>query len=375
MSHEFKLFSLYLHFPFCRNLCNYCDFFKKIPAEGDIEGFEQYLETSWEKHQAWITREGYDWSALKTFYLGGGTPSLWDARGAEFLTQFFSKHGLSLDSQVEATMEVNPGTYTEEGIAAWREFGINRFSIGLQGLDQDFLKLLDRVHTLEESYQALEYFHKSNDNFSVDFMLGLPYSEEKNRDILKELEEVLKFGPSHISLYILTVKGAYPLIKQLPKEEWIEREYLEVSKYLSSQGFEHYEVSNFALRGKESQHNLRYWNWETVAALGMSATGLLAEKSIRYKWKGKASEWMREDLDRDAYRLEKIYMNMRTNRGIQWADFFEGEELEKAQNLTQIWEARGLAQQGLNNSMHFNSRGFLLLDNLIGELFSHIKTM
>jgi len=127
-------------------------------------------------------------------------------------------------------------------------------------------------------------------------MLGLPFSSDYKRDVIAELNEMLSYQPSHFSVYILTVKNNYTHFSELPNEEWIENEFLRVSDFLRQSGYRHYEVSNFAKASKESRHNLAYWKSQTVAALGPSATGLLADDRIRYKWKTKEALYEREDL-------------------------------------------------------------------------------
>ncbi len=361
-----------MHFPFCRHLCNYCDFYKALPQSSkDIEQFHAFLTTSWESHQTWLESLGRYWGPLQTFYLGGGTPSLWGAQGAQFLKSFFAEHEIALHPEGEHTMEMNPGTYTPEGIRAWMDFGINRFSLGLQALDVDFLSDLDRVHSLEESFHALEFLSSLKSegiHFSVDFMLGLPFSSQRKRDVLKELEQVLEYAPVHISLYILTVKGAYPLYQKLPSDQWIAREYLQVSEFLCKRGFEHYEVSNFALPGHESRHNLRYWTSQTTAALGRSATGFLSEEGIRYKWRVRGEGFSLESLDPKSLNLEKIYLGLRLNSGLELSKAFSAQEQELIVKCVKNWEFRGLASYG-SGIVKLHPRGFLLLDSLMGELF------
>jgi oxygen-independent coproporphyrinogen-3 oxidase len=236
--------SLYLHFPFCRHLCNYCDFYKyKTGGEYTLKDFHQYLRESLPLHQKLLEEQGQTLSALKTFYIGGGTPSLWGEEGVEFLSGNFN---FSWQKQHEATLEVNPGSWSKEGLMAWKAFGMNRFSLGIQALDDTYLKILDRVHNLKEVHQTLEFFSEHFRNFSVDFILGLPVLKDKKRDILKELKEILVYKPTHLSLYILTVGKNYPHYKTLPSEEVIEEEFLLVAEYLKSLGYIHYEVSNFA---------------------------------------------------------------------------------------------------------------------------------
>jgi oxygen-independent coproporphyrinogen-3 oxidase len=365
-----KIESLYIHFPFCRHLCNYCDFYKAVPkSKGEVSSFEKQFEQMLDKHESFLIQNDLEIKELETLYIGGGTPSLWGKEGALFLKELFFQKNIKLKPSGEFTLEVNPGTWSEEGISAWREFGINRFSLGIQSLRMDYLKVLDRVHSVEDVFETLNYFNKSKFNFSVDFMLGLPHSKTMNRDVLKELQEILAFEPSHISLYILTAKSNYKFKNDLPDEEFLESEFLSVASYLSDKCFSHYEVSNFSKPGFESEHNLRYWQSESVAALGPSAVGLLSEERLRYKWKAKGAQLEVENLSSEQYLLESLYMAMRTNRGFRPQEFFAG----KAQLIEPIlgeWSEHGL---GEGNFEHFclSSKGLLVLDGLIDRLLPH----
>ena len=196
----------------------------------------------------------------------------------------------------------------------------------------------------------------------------LPGSKEKKRDVLGELEIVLRYRPEHISLYILTLKKGHSLFKQLAGEDWVEREYLEVSRYLQSEGYHHYEVSNFALPGKESRHNLKYWNSDTVAALGPSATGFLAETHLRYKWKPSDSNFIVEKLDSESARMERFYSSLRLSEGPLLESFFKGDELARATHLVENWcgEEKGELTKG---RVSLNAKGFLSMDGLMDEFF------
>jgi oxygen-independent coproporphyrinogen-3 oxidase len=358
--------SLYIHFPFCAHLCNYCDFYKKVPTDKvqDFHNFHLYLEESFSLHQNLIEKHGYSWAPLKTLYIGGGTPSLWGIEGSEFLKDFFKKHQIELADDCEFTLEVNPGGWNEEVLTAWRNLGANRFSLGIQALDKEMITYLDRVHTIEDVYETLQYFHDHGLNYSVDFMLGLPFSEKMNRNVIDELSSALKFKPSHFSVYILTVKDNYKYYKDLPSEEWIEDEFLKVSDFLSQKGFLHYEVSNFSLPNKQSAHNLNYWKSHTVAALGPSATGFLSEEKLRYKWTPIRPEMALEELTEEEFKLEKIYMSIRSQEGIRLVDF-----PAKLAELVVEWERKKLVIQN-NGIVTLTSRGYLLLDSLMSDLFS-----
>lgn len=324
------------------------------------------------RHQELLTEKSFEIRALETLYLGGGTPSLWGPRGASFLKELFSQHKISLKDGGEFTLEVNPGSYTKESIARWRDIGINRFSLGIQSLRSDYLKILDRVHSIEDVHNTLKFFKKENLAFSVDFMLGLPWSQSKKRKIEEELDGILQYDPEHISLYILTAKASYPHKSDLPEEEFLEEEYLKVAEKLKSLGYLHYEVSNFAKPGKESRHNLKYWRGESVAALGPSGVGFLKEAGFRFKWKTSKADFVGETLDKDAIALEKLYLGLRLNSGIRKQEHFSPKELQNVENLFQRWEKDGLAINK-HDSLSLTSRGLLVLDGLMEQIFSAQK--
>lgn len=315
--------------------------------------------------------EGVWGEELETLYIGGGTPSLWGREGAETLGQLLKDYCPPLSSKSEFTLEVNPGSWTEETLASWESIGCNRYSLGVQSVSADYLKLLDRVHNITDVHKTLAHFSDTDRNFSVDFMIGLPDSEKKKRDIVGELESIMQYRPKHISLYILTVKDNYVHSSRLPSDEWIEHEYLSTSEYLRNRGFDHYEVSNFAQPGFESKHNLRYWEAASVAAWGPSATGFLTREQValRYKWNNKSQEFKVENLSTEEIALERLYLAIRTNRGTDLSDHFSGEDLPKIKKLAQKWVEKG--QASLEGShLVLTPGGYLVMDSLMGEIFN-----
>lgn len=356
--------SLYLHVPFCRHLCNYCDFYKRSfdqPAH-QIEEFHQFLRASLTRHEALMQESHVSWGHWETIYLGGGTPSLWGADGASFFAEHLSQ---PRTSDAEFTMEIDPGTWTPDLIASWQKLGLNRISIGTQTLNPEFLRIMDRAHSLAESEKLLQYCQQEGWNFSLDFLLGLPYSKEKKRDIKSELDQLLKFSPKHISLYILNARSHYTHSQALPDDEFIREEYLLVSDYLQECGFHHYEVSNFALPGFESRHNLKYWRGQSVAALGPTGTGLFhlgQDSALRYKWKVSAPEVEKEFLGKEELSLENTYLSLRTSEG------WEPDEPELYSKIFENWQQQswGEFRQG---RMILNARGFVILDSLMDDLF------
>jgi oxygen-independent coproporphyrinogen-3 oxidase len=368
MTEKLTIDSLYLHFPYCRHLCNYCDFYKNLnEKDPSYSVFEDTLAQMNDVHNEFLSNNGYQWSELETLYIGGGTPSLWGRSGADYLANLLAKNKVTFKDKYEFTMEVNPGSWSVEGLEQWMSHGVNRFSLGIQSLNPNFIKVLDRVHNIDDVYETLEFFNGRKLNFSVDFMLGLPYSKEYERNIREELNDILKYNPSHLSLYILTVNDHYKHFEKLPDEEWIEREYLEVAKILKEHGYDHYEVSNFAKPGLESIHNLNYWRMKSVAALGQSATGFLSETNIRYKWKVTGPTFVEEHLTEEERRIEDIYMGLRINDGLALSSFAKGFEA-----IAEAWDQRGLARLS-EGRVSLTSKGFLLLDSLMDEIFRFEK--
>lgn len=362
--------SLYLHIPFCRHLCNYCDFYKRKLTDTDsFSGFETHLLDSFKNLQSYLAENAREITSLKTLYLGGGTPSLWGSRGAEFLRENILKTW-PLEKSAEFTIEVDPDSYKKEDLIAFQKIGVNRFSVGMQSFNDEFLKVLDRQHRKDQVVKLFEDLNDLGADFTTDFLIGVPFSEEKDRDILKELAEVLKFNPVHMSLYILSTRLNYPHKEHLPSDEYIEKEFLDVSEFLGKNGFEHYEVSNFARNQKYSKHNLAYWKHDEVLSLGPNATGLirLKDKTLRYQWKSTSATWTEEVLDQEALKLEKLYLEMRTMWGLKISDHFDEEELQKIETLFNHFVGCGLMSKK-GDFFALTRGGYLIQDSLMDEIF------
>lgn len=368
VTQKHQLNSLYLHFPHCRHLCNYCDFFKSVPDDFDEarETFENRLERQWISHESWLNQLNYSFGPLETIYFGGGTPSLWDEAGAKWFKNFMLKK-LSPAENCEWTMEVNPKAWSERGLSSWEELGVNRFSMGVQSHDERYLKILDRVHDLGDVDALLK--RMKGKHFSVDLMLGLPYTDEWKRDLKSEILRLIDSSAEHFSVYILTVKENYRHYDKLPSEESIEAEFLLTSEILRSHGFDHYEVSNFAKPNARARHNMRYWQGQSVAALGPSAVGYLAPTGHRYKWQGKGDKFEIEQLDSEAIKLEKVYLALRLDSGL--ANFganFNAQKSSEFDALKSKWASNGWLNLSAKNDLCLSPAGFLMMDSVIKDL-------
>lgn len=363
--------SLYIHYPFCKKLCNYCDFYKTtISPKQSYKDLEKGINTHFNSLISLIDENGAEpLNTFDTIYVGGGTPSLWDEDGAKFLSDFFNDKSLKFNSNLEFTMEVDPGAWTENGLKAWSEAGVNRYSIGLQSLNSDFVKIMDRSHDVGDSIKTLKYFHDSKCNFSVDLMLGLPHSIEKKRRIEDEIDMAMKYGPSHFSVYILKTRNNYPHNSNLPDDDYVSDEYLRVSRILRSYGFDHYEVSNFGLPGLYSKHNQKYWKAETVHALGPNATGFLRlpdEKAIRYQHRPSNTGVTQESLRSEDLKLEKVYLALRTSTGLDLNDHFRPEKL---QHLILKWKELQYVKSFTKDNLILSPQGYLMIDSIMDDLF------
>ncbi|MBL7664252.1 MAG: radical SAM protein [Bacteriovoracaceae bacterium] len=355
--------SIYWHYPFCKHLCNYCDFYKlQKKADSHTSGLHESYDQQWQKNLELLERFDLSLAPLETLYFGGGTPSLWGSDGANYLKNFFKKNKVQFAKNHEFALELDPGTWQVEELKPWLDLGLNRISMGVQSLSDEYLATLDRKQSRAECLETLKYFSQQKMNFSADFLLGSPELKGSKRNVIEELKKLLEFSPSHISLYILTVNKKYALYSSLPDDQFIHDEYLAVSEFLRSQGFEHYEVSNFAKPGFHSRHNFVYWQARSFLAMGPSATGYLAlesEKAFRYKWTPGRNEFSEEQLGKAELDLEALYLGLRTNLGIQ--------PNQKNRALLESWVNQGYGKWD-SETFKMLPKGWIILDSLISVI-------
>lgn len=249
--------SIYIHIPFCKKKCLYCDF---NSFDNQNEKMEDYMNALCK--EAEILVQKYHISKLKTIYIGGGTPSFVKAEGIEKLLRI-------LPSAEEVTMEMNPCTVTEEKLQIYQKVGVNRVSIGLQTTNNAILKEIGRAHTFEEFQNAYQMVRKVGfHNVNVDLMFGLPH--QTLEDLKQSIDYLISIQPEHVSCYSLILHR--PIFENLPSEEEERKMYDYTKETLQNAGYEHYEISNFAQKGYESKHNLVYWNQEEYIGMGAGAS-------------------------------------------------------------------------------------------------------
>ncbi len=266
-------FGIYIHIPFCKRKCSYCDFISFSNKDSLIEGYVEALKKE---------IEDFDFSKcnVTTIYLGGGTPSYIKEEYIKEILELLKEKLINNKvywKDIEITIEVNPGTVTKEKLETYKEAGVNRLSIGLQSTNNSLLKQIGRIHKFEDFLDTYNLAKEVGfDNINVDLMIALP--NQSIEDIKESLEKVVNLNPNHISVYSLIVEEGTLLEKQidegkmqLPSDEEERRMYWYVKNFLELHGYNHYEISNFSKKGKESKHNLNCWNQEEYIGFGLAA--------------------------------------------------------------------------------------------------------
>jgi oxygen-independent coproporphyrinogen III oxidase len=365
---------LYVHVPFCARRCVYCDFAiavrRDVPVKQFVEAAERELDLRFDRSGEW---------RLDTLYLGGGTPSRLGADGMRQLVEMIGRRATLADG-AEVTIEANPDDIDGATAKAWRDAGINRVSLGVQTFDDGALQWMHRVHDSRAIPASVDALRAAGFNdISLDLIFSLP--ESVPRDWRKDLEQAISFEPTHVSLYGLTVESDAPLGKQVARgdvteapEERYEGDFLLADELLTSAGFEHYEVSNFAKPGHRARHNFSYWQGVPYGGVGPGAHEF--DGSVR-RWNvGAYVDWVRrlekgtdpiegqETLSRENRIAEGVYLGLRT------ADGLEVSAAEAAHAAP--WVTAGWARIA-GSRLVLTALGWLRLDSLAADL-THFRS-
>ena len=294
---------IYIHIPFCRSKCEYCDFYS-LP-QADEETMDRYLKALCTH----IREAGPQSPAYRvdTVYFGGGTPTYF---GSDRLSAVLAavRESFDVDPEAEISFEANPDSVNLKLLRRLRREGFNRISLGIQTDDDDTLRSLGRPHTYADAVEAVTLARKAGfQNLSVDLMFGL--QNQTVQSWINTLEHVLKLKPEHISCYGLRVEEATPLNKyyhllELPSDDVQADMYLRAVELLAQQGYHQYEISNFARRGKASKHNLKYWTGKEYLGFGPQASSDFAGK--RFEIVGSLREYM-EGIENNTQVLRHVH--------------------------------------------------------------------
>lgn len=263
--------SVYIHVPFCRNICNYCDFCKMYYDE---KVADKYLNALFLE-----CRDNYNGEKLNTFYIGGGTPSV--LSNLNFLKLVKIIKLFNFEEKYEFTMEANINDITEDKLKLFKNLGVNRLSIGVETVNDKFLKFLGRTHTKQDVIDKINLVKKYFSNFNIDLMYAFP--NETISNLLSDINFIMSLNPTHISIYSLIIEEHTKLFIDgiTPISEELDRiMYETIIEKLKKEGYVHYEISNFAKDGFQSRHNLVYWNNDEYYGFGLGASGYIS--NVRY---------------------------------------------------------------------------------------------
>ena len=268
--------SLYIHIPFCVRKCGYCDFLSAPADEKARDRYVQALLMEIERYQGTETAD----RKIKTLYIGGGTPSILSVDQLDRITQKI-KCIFNFCDDIEASMEMNPGTASKEKCRALYQMGINRLSIGLQSTNDKELKTLGRIHSYEDFLNTYTWCREAGfQNINVDLMAALPYQIVES--YTTGLRKIIRLAPEHISAYSLILEEGTPFYQKynsgcypLPDEEQERLMYRETEQILAQAGYERYEISNYAKKGYACRHNLVYWQGGDYLGLGLGSSSYM----------------------------------------------------------------------------------------------------
>ena len=360
---------IYIHIPFCRSKCPYCSFYS---LNGNEEIKSCYIKKVCDEIKRWGNTLK---SPVDTVYFGGGTPSL--IKSDEMIDILKSiNENFNVVINPEITMEVNPADYESVDFEKLKFFGLNRVSIGAQSLDNHELKILGRRHNVNDVFSTYEYVKKAGiNNISIDFIIGFP---EQN---LENLDRMLNFcrdnNIPHVSFYLLKVEENTPYyfnegLLKFPSDDVCSNFYLYISENMKKIGYNHYEISNFALPGKESKHNLKYWNLENYLGIGPSAHSLIGNKRFYYEdniYKfNKEAKILSEGIG--GTEEEYLMLRLRLSEGIKVDQY----ESKFKVSFPQIYFERIKKYEAFNlvkfnkNEIKLTNKGFLLSNKIISDI-------
>ena len=351
-----KVEALYIHIPFCEKICDYCDFTKLQYFRNFASDYLKALEKE---------IKSYHIKDLKTIYVGGGTPT---ALEDDLFLELLELIAPYTDGVVEYTFEANPESLTLAKIQMLKEHGVNRVSLGVQTTNDKILQMVNRDHTFSQVKTAIKNLKENGiTNINCDLILGLPHSSTK---ILKEdLDNILSLETTHVSCYGLTINPHTVLFNKAvsePSGDQLRKYYDIVQETLTSHGYKHYEVSNWAKPGFESEHNLTYWRNEQYFGAGLGASGYI--KDIRYKNTTNLSQYLTGAYVNEKERVSKrdkmvyqVILNLRTIEGLDLS-FVKNKEKEINEFLSS-----GLLKIE-NNRLIPTYEGMMVLDQIILKL-------
>lgn len=376
-SHILYLMSagVYLHIPFCKSRCSYCDF------ATDVYRSDQIVERYVDALCAEIPGTTGGTFAADTIYFGGGTPSLLKAEQVKQILETVHAH-FDIDTDAEITMEMNPATVSADSLSAYRSLGVNRASFGVQTFNDRDLKLLARGHDAKDARETFRLLRETGfDNVSFDLIAGLP--GQSLDDWRQNLDKAVEMQPEHLSLYLLEIHEGTPLAEQLragrrpmPDEDLAAEMYELMIDCLASAGYTQYEISNFSKPGFESRHNTKYWRLDPVYGFGVSAHSFdgfqrYSNERDTAKYVQRIEEFSNAEVTRERINAasEFIFLGLRLNEGVSIDAYRE----RFGNNIAEIYKAEiaQLTDLGLielaDDRLRLTRKGMLFSNTVFAE--------
>ncbi len=355
-----KQAGLYIHIPFCARKCAYCNFNTTDFFDDLADNYIRALETEIVFWGARLVEELSKKLSIDTIYFGGGTPSIVEAgQLARIIAACQSAFDVSRDAEI--TVEINPSTFSRQKIEGWRDAGINRASVGVQSFLDRELVSLSRTHTAADARQTVDALREAGfANISLDLIAGLPHQTLKDWEF--NLCEALRLRPEHLSLYLLEIKEGTQLYAEIkrnrqprPDDDLAAEMYRMISKATGGEGYEHYEISNFALDHLRSRHNMKYWTDAPFYGMGCGAhsydgrarwVNILRTESYIDSIAGNGfAIGERRELSLEDRASEALFMGLRLREGIDLAAFRREFSIDVADRYRD--ELENLAEAGL----------------------------
>ena len=373
-----KKAGIYVHVPFCKTKCIYCDFYSITKRDDSIPRFIDCLIKEINLNKNKLLDHEFD-----TIFFGGGTPSVLTANQLEQILIELDKN-YSLNKKTEITLECNPGEINYEKLKDFRNLGINRLSIGFQSFNDNLLKFLGRLHNAEQSIATYTDARKAGfDNINIDLIYDIP--KQKLRDWKTDLFLATSLEPSHISAYSLTIEQntvLHSMVRNntvsMPSETIDKKMFLETIEQLENKDYHHYEISNFCKKKKECEHNLHYWRLEPYLAFGPGAHGFDGKKRW---WNKRSLDYYLNCLEKNNLPIEseeiltdKESFNENIMNGLRLMEGVNIDKLEMLiskdiQNYLEPYQQKWPYINSSGKNLKLKKEGLLFTDEIIADLF------
>lgn len=369
--------SLYIHIPFCKKRCSYCDFCSYVPVENELD---KYIEFLMREFLLW--KEKVEEKGIKTIYIGGGTPSLLKPIQVEKILNEWANA-----NTLEISIETNPESLNEDFLNSLYLSGATRISLGVQTFKDEFLKLLGRVHSSSDARRALEMVKKYPFSLSLDLIYGIP--GQALDDFFEDLNSAMDFSPEHLSAYILEPSQKTEMDKLMEKvdDQLVADMFLLLCRFMRERGYNHYELSNFAKQGYECIHNFNYWKMGFYAGCGASSasylpSGFLGKNPVRTKNLSDLKTYFNsiqrgcfpfeeiEEITPEKQLREMLMLGLRTSQGVTLSSI---EKFLGKRTSALLKRCASLDLEVDTFSLRFKEEKWFLFNSIVSDLFYFLE--